>query len=93
MELSLMSVASFLVRVRGFLALSGMTELLLQKGEQIRQVDKAPALASVWAFEGCPPDQFTLATYLPQTQQVRYITSLFPAHLISPLFGWIYYTN
>jgi hypothetical protein len=64
-----------------------MTDLSLQKGEQIRQFGKAPALASVWAFEGCPPDQFTLATYLPQTQQVRYITSLFPAHLISPLFG------
>jgi hypothetical protein len=61
---------SFLVRVRRCLAPSDMTDLLFQKGEQIRQVGKASALASV-AFEGCSPDQFTLAPDLPQAQQVR----------------------
>jgi hypothetical protein len=76
-----MSVASSLVRVRGCLALGGMAGVFLQKGEQIRQVSKAPALTSVRALEGCPPDQFTPISYLPQTQQIRYIVWLFPAHM------------
>jgi hypothetical protein len=67
------------------LATGDLTELFFQKGEQIRQFGKTPALTSVWAFEGCSPDKFALALYLPQTQQVRYVTSLFPGHALNPL--------
>jgi hypothetical protein len=62
-----MRVTSFLVRARRGLALTGTIDLLLQKGEQIRQVGKASALASVWAFEGGPPDCFFIA-HPPQAQ-------------------------
>jgi hypothetical protein len=41
-----------------------------QEIAQIVQVGETLALAGMCAFEGCPPDQFTLAPYLPQTQQV-----------------------
>ena len=77
--------ASFLARVRRRPAPSDLTDFCFQKGKQIRQVGKAPVLAGVRAFEGCPPDQFTPAPYLPQAQQVRYITSLLSAHVTCPL--------
>jgi hypothetical protein len=94
MALLFTDVTSSLVYVRRYLVASGMTDLTLQKGEHIRQVGKAPTLTGVWAFEGCSPDPFPLAPYLPQAQQVRYVTSLFPAHVTSPLFSWhIHYTN
>jgi len=82
-----MIITSSLVSVRRCLALIDVTDLFLQKGEQIRQAGKALALASVWAFEGCSPDQFARAPYLPQTQQVGYIALLFLAHVISPSFS------
>ena len=61
-----------------------MTDLLLQKGEQISQAGKAFALPRVGILEGSPPDLLPPALGLPQTQQVGDIAHLFPAHLDTP---------
>jgi hypothetical protein len=73
-------ITSLVIRIRGCLAQNAMTDLLSQKGKQIRKAGKALALTSVGAFEGCPPNQFIPVLCLPQTQQIGYIT-LFTTHV------------
>jgi hypothetical protein len=62
---------STLVRVRRCLALSHVTDLLLQECEQVGQVGKAPALAGARALQRSPPEQFAIDACLPQAQQIR----------------------
>jgi hypothetical protein len=70
------------------------TDLPPQEPKQVVQVGKTHSLARVRTLEGRPPDQFTSAPYLPQTQQVRDVTSLFTAHVTTPSLNWhVHYTN
>ena len=58
----------------------GAGRLPLQKGVQIRQAGKAPALARGGAFKGCAPNQRSFLLRLPPAQQEGYVPSSFPTH-------------
>jgi hypothetical protein len=70
------------------------TDLPPQEPKQVVQAGKTHSLARVRTLEGRPPEQFTTAPDLPQTQQVRDVTSLFTAHVTTPSLNWhVHYTN